>query len=352
MCNKMTKEEVHAKEQELKFEQSQKTTPEAEEEKKNSEESDCDQDIPDEGEVNTTQGRGSPWIPSDLMANLVLVYGCPPSKFVLADTRMLHDFFETLENRYNQRTLAVELPQMLDDLDNESMHDGDAKWELMKSNQIQKVRIFFENNKVTKKRAVIFVTTHVKNKYSHLTGDERDKAMMHEWANIIGPKNKKTPEEMIPHWHTMSDDSKKKQEPLVSDLVNADAEKRAKIAEDVLKTHLGFEDIEIYRDESKEFIDAKLSELKNQALDFEREYVNQKATQCFAVIHVGTAIDPLSTSKGLLTARKFKAPPKQVGAYEAFFELTKDGEAMNLNEKAAWITDTREVQPEYRERMN
>ena len=35
-------------------------------------------------------------------------------------------------------------------------------------------------------------------------------------------------------------------------------------------------------------------------------------------------------------------PEKGVGTYEDFFELTKHGEAINLNEYAAWIADTRD----------
>ena len=34
---------------------------------------------------------------------------------------------------------------------------------------------------------------------------------------------------------------------------------------------------------------------------------------------------------------------KAVDAYEDFFELTHQGEALNLNEFATWIADTRDV---------
>ena len=38
-----------------------------------------------------------------------------------------------------------------------------------------------------------------------------------------------------------------------------------------------------------------------------------------------------------------KPTPKGPGTYEDFFELTKEGDALNLNEYAAWIADTRDT---------
>ena len=49
----------------------------------------------------------------------------------------------------------------------------------------------------------------------------------------------------------------------------------------------------------------------------------------------------------LLDARNYEDAPKKIGAYEGFYEVTKNGEMMNLNEKSAWITDTRAEQGEY-----
>ena len=34
---------------------------------------------------------------------------------------------------------------------------------------------------------------------------------------------------------------------------------------------------------------------------------------------------------------------KGIGAYEDFYELTHEGEPLNLNEYACWIADTRSV---------
>ena len=38
--------------------------------------------------------------------------------------------------------------------------------------------------------------------------------------------------------------------------------------------------------------------------------------------------------------------PGSVGHYEDFFEVTSEGEVVNLNEYSAWIADTREAQQE------
>ena len=62
------------------------------------------------------KARGAPYMPSSLMANLIMAWGCAPSKMVLADTRMIHDFFDTLRDRYNPKTLAVSFPSVLDDM--------------------------------------------------------------------------------------------------------------------------------------------------------------------------------------------------------------------------------------------
>ena len=62
------------------------------------------------------KARGAPYMPSTMMANLIMAWGCAPSKMVLADTRMIHDFFDTLRDRYNPKTLAVTFPSVLDDM--------------------------------------------------------------------------------------------------------------------------------------------------------------------------------------------------------------------------------------------
>ena len=93
-----------------------------------------------------------------------MAWGCPPSSIVLADTRMIHDFFDTLRSRFHPTTLAVSIPSVFDGM---LYRAGDAQWEFWKSNLIQEVKIFYEHNIVTTADAeglIIFNET-IKNKY-------------------------------------------------------------------------------------------------------------------------------------------------------------------------------------------
>ena len=69
------------------------------------------------------------------MANVVMAFGCPPSKFVQIETRMIYDFFDALNNRYEKETLAIEFPKMLFDIQSTSA-PGDANWEFFTSNML------------------------------------------------------------------------------------------------------------------------------------------------------------------------------------------------------------------------
>jgi len=114
--------------------------------------------------------RGTPWMPSESQANLIMMFGCQPSRFVLVETRMLYDLFDSFNSRFNPQTLALELPKMLEDLQSDA---ADAKWEIWRSNQLQTVKLFYEKNKVSQREGFIFCTTHVDNKYQDLVGEER-----------------------------------------------------------------------------------------------------------------------------------------------------------------------------------
>ena len=105
------------------------------------------------------------------MANLVMAWGCQPSKMVLVDTKMITDFFDTLRDRYCRKTLTVSFPQMFDSM--LAISKDDEAWEFWKSNKIQKCKIFYEHNKVTNSEGYIFVNTHCKSSFSHLEGAER-----------------------------------------------------------------------------------------------------------------------------------------------------------------------------------
>ena len=89
-----------------------------------------------------------------------MAWGCAPSNAVLEATRMIHDFKDTLRERYNRKTLTVQFPTVFDDM---LANANDAKWEFWRSNRIQKCKIFYRQNKVTDSIGVVFVHTHVEN---------------------------------------------------------------------------------------------------------------------------------------------------------------------------------------------
>ena len=64
--------------------------------------------------------------------------------------------------------------------------------------------------------------------------------------------------------------------------------------------------------------------------------------QAVAIVSVGHRLDP-STPKhrALLEAVGAPASSNEVGALEGFYELTCDGEPLNLNEYGTWIADPR-----------
>lgn len=152
------------------------------------------------------KARGQPYLPSALMANLVLAWGCPPSKMVLADTRMIHDFFDCLRDRYDRKTLTVRFPDVLDTLLSEA---GDACWEFWKSNELQPVKIFYEFNKVTDRHAVIFYNTQLDNKWQNLEGAEK-RAKLKEIFLPLQMKNaKQTLEQAEKEFEEMSEEDMK-----------------------------------------------------------------------------------------------------------------------------------------------
>ena len=69
-----------------------------------------------------------------------------------------------------------------------------------------------------------------------------------------------------------------------------------------------------------------------------------KATMAIAIINIGNRIDPFAAPhKPLLSAIGVPPAGKKIGDYEDFYELTKEGDVLNLNEWAAHIADTRKT---------
>ena len=81
------------------------------------------------------------------MSNVIFCWGCKPAYGVLADTRMIHDFNDTLQARYDKKTLCLAFPEILDNMLGAK---DDCDWEFWKSNQIQTCRIQYKHNLTTK----------------------------------------------------------------------------------------------------------------------------------------------------------------------------------------------------------
>ena len=113
------------------------------------------------------------------MSNVIFCWGCKPAKGVLADTRMIHDFNDTLQARYDKKTLCLAFPEILDNMLGAK---DDCAWEFWKSNQIQTCRIQYKHNLTTKindrgmpetrGRGIIIKNSKLINPYANLKGEE------------------------------------------------------------------------------------------------------------------------------------------------------------------------------------
>ena len=106
---------------------------------------------------------------------------------------------------------------------------------------------------------------------------------------------------------------------------------------------LGFKNVKILVDQTKARYIEELEDLKRQAMEFEENKVG-KETLAIAIINIGSHIDPFQQNhKEILDSIGVAPGGKKIGDYEDFFELTREGEALNLNEYATYIADTRET---------
>ena len=114
------------------------------------------------------------------MSNVIFCWGCKPAKGVLADTRMIHDFNDTLQARYDKKTLCLAFPEILDNMLGAK---DDCDWEFWKSNQIQTCRIQYKHNLTTgindkgtpetRGRGILIVNSKLMNPYANLSEEAR-----------------------------------------------------------------------------------------------------------------------------------------------------------------------------------
>ena len=85
------------------------------------------------------------------------MYGCKPSKAVLAETSMVADITNTLVNRFDRNTLSLKIPAAF-----EHLKGNDANFEMVTSNTLQPLNLHFHHNIITKSVAYIFVSEKCK----------------------------------------------------------------------------------------------------------------------------------------------------------------------------------------------
>ena len=95
---------------------------------------------------------------------------------------MIWSFFGTLRDKYSRKNLSVEFPEAFESM---LANAGDEQWDFYYSNQIQPCRIFYRDNFISKKKAVVIVSTKVKNKYNFGV-DDIDSLMLKDkkWSDV------------------------------------------------------------------------------------------------------------------------------------------------------------------------
>ena len=89
--------------------------------------------------------------------NLILVFGCPASKTVKADTNMVKDIADAFNTRFSTEDLTLLIPDVF-----ENLISKDAKFEMAISNTVQPLKLFYDHQVITDSVAYIFVYTESK----------------------------------------------------------------------------------------------------------------------------------------------------------------------------------------------
>ena len=84
--------------------------------------------------------------------NLILVKGCKPGYAVQADTKLIEDFSNCLKDNFEKDILAIVFPKIIDQL-----KGSDANIEIIKSSELQVLKLAVKPPIAVKKIAYIFV---------------------------------------------------------------------------------------------------------------------------------------------------------------------------------------------------
>ena len=77
--------------------------------------------------------------------NLILIWGCRPSRGVKVDTKMCKDLKELFDERYDKETCILEIPKVFNQFKAE-----DAQFEMVTSNNLKNLSLVCRKNKVIK----------------------------------------------------------------------------------------------------------------------------------------------------------------------------------------------------------
>ena len=171
--------------------------------------------------------------------NYFFYHGTKPEYGVAAFSVMVNEIFHQLK-KFNRKTLTVVLPDAL-----EYLTGSDADFEGIFSQNAEKCEIDYRGNLMKKSRAVIFVN-----------------------SEIIPQQNHELPT-----------------------LTYNNSEERAELAYDLFKNVLGYDEVEICRDQTKAQIIDKFGELKADAAAFEKTHTPQTIFSQ-AVVWIGFVIQP------------------------------------------------------------
>ena len=111
----------------------------------------------EEEQSKTRSGHTSFTRSNPRLQNLLLLWGCRPSDVVLAETKMVADIIEILNAKIDKKEHSVTLPKALDQLKGE-----DAQFEMVTSNTIQPLKLFYEHNVVTRKIGLVLINTGIR----------------------------------------------------------------------------------------------------------------------------------------------------------------------------------------------
>ena len=84
----------------------------------------------------------------------MLAWGCEPKQGVSAETEMVKNFLQTLDDKFDRYTQMIEFPKAI-----KNIASKDANFEFTTSNTLMNCKISRHKNIVTASKAIIFVNT-------------------------------------------------------------------------------------------------------------------------------------------------------------------------------------------------